>query len=52
MPYKSLQQEKWAHTTDGMKALGGAAKVSEWDKSSKGKNLPKKVTKIRVKKKQ
>jgi hypothetical protein len=41
MPYKSKQQEKWAHTPEGIKALGGAKKVAEWDKASKGKNLPK-----------
>lgn len=48
--YKSEQQRKWAHTSSGLKALGGAAKVAEWDSASKGKNLPKKV-KLRVKKK-
>lgn len=51
MPYVSDQQRKWAHTSAGMKALGGAAKVAEWDAASKGKSLPKKV-KIKVKKKQ
>jgi len=45
MPYSSLQQEKWAHTPDGTKALGGAEKVSEWDNASKGKKLPKKIKK-------
>ena len=43
MPYKSVQQEKWAHTKAGIKALGGPAKVKEWDTASKGKSLPKKV---------
>lgn len=50
MPYVSEQQRKWAHTQSGLKALGGAAKVAEWDAASKGKKLPKKV-KIKVKKK-
>lgn len=40
MPYKSRQQEKWAHTPAGEKALGGPEKVKEWDKASKGLKLP------------
>jgi hypothetical protein len=40
MPYKSRAQEAWAHTPEGMKALGGAAKVAEWDSASKGMKLP------------
>lgn len=43
MPYKSRQQEKWAHTKEGIKALGGKAKVHEWDVASKGLKLPKKI---------
>lgn len=45
MPYQSEQQRKWAHTQAGTKALGGKAKVAEWDAASKGKKLPKKVKK-------
>lgn len=45
MPYESQAQRKWAHTKKGMKALGGKAKVAEWDKASKGKKLPKKKSK-------
>lgn len=45
MPYRSVQQERWAHTKTGTKALGGAAKVKEWDQATKGKKLPRKVTK-------
>ena len=45
MPYKSLQQEKWAHTPAGEKALGGPAKVAEWDAATKGKRLPKRAGK-------
>lgn len=41
MPFKSDQQRKWAHTEAGQAALGGPNKVKEWDKASKGKQLPK-----------
>ena len=40
MPYQSDAQRKWAHTEKGKRALGGSAKVSEWDKASKGMKLP------------
>ena len=43
MPYKSDAQRRWAHTAKGMKALGGAAKVKEWDEASKGAKLPEHV---------
>lgn len=43
MPYKSTAQERWAHTPNGVRALGGAKKVAEWDAASKGKKLPTKV---------
>lgn len=43
MPYKSNSQRRWAHTRSGLKALGGKAKVAEWDAASKGKRLPEKV---------
>lgn len=42
-PYVSDAQRKWAHTSTGTKALGGEVAVHEWDESSKGKKLPKKV---------
>jgi hypothetical protein len=45
MPYKSKAQERWAHTEEGTKALGGKKKVKEWDDSSKGKKLPEKKKK-------
>lgn len=48
MPYTSLQQMKWAHTKKGTKALGGKTKVAEWDRATKGKNLPFKASKIKV----
>ena len=44
MPWKSDQQRKWGHTAAGEKALGGPKAVAEWDKASKGKKLPAKVT--------
>jgi len=44
-PYHSQAQRKWAHTENGKKALGGEAKVKEWDKESKGMKLPEKVEK-------
>jgi len=42
MPYKSDRQRRWAHTKTGTKALGGKAKVREWDEATKGKHLPEK----------
>jgi hypothetical protein len=42
MPYQSQAQRRWAHTKQGTKDLGGAAKVKEWDQASKGKSLPEK----------
>ena len=53
MPWKSDQQRKWGHTATGLKALGGAGEVAEWDAATKGKSLPehKKKVKIRIKKK-
>ena len=43
MPYWSAAQERWAHTPEGTKALGGAEKVAEWDAASKGAALPEHV---------
>jgi len=31
MPWKSAKQAAWGHSAAGMKALGGKAKVAEWD---------------------
>ena len=49
MPYKSLAQEKYfnAHRKD-MESQG--VNVDEWNKESKGLKLPKKITKLKVKK--
>lgn len=46
MPYVSDAQRRWAHTAAGEKALGGPAKVAEWDRSSKGLSLPAHAAKI------
>jgi hypothetical protein len=43
MPYASVAQRGWAHSPAGLKALGGAGKVAEWDKASKGLKLPQHV---------
>lgn len=43
MPFVSRQQQKWGHTAEGEKALGGPAGVAEWDAATKGKELPKKL---------
>jgi hypothetical protein len=40
MPFVSAAQRGWAHTPAGMRALGGPAKVAEWDRASKGLKLP------------
>lgn len=48
MPYQSDAQRRWAHTKKGTEALGGPAKVHEWDQASKGKNLPERVGKKKV----
>ena len=43
MPFKSLDQNAWGHTPAGIKALGGKAKVEEWEAATDYKALPKKV---------
>ena len=40
MPYKSDAQRRWAHTASAKKA---GFPTAEFDKASKGKNLPEKV---------
>lgn len=44
MPWLSKQQARWGHSPAGLKALGGAEKVSEWDKATT-KPLPERKTK-------
>jgi len=48
MPYRSIQQERWAHTPTGTKALGGASNVGEWDRATKGMKLPKRAKKKKI----
>jgi hypothetical protein len=43
MPWASGAQRGWGHTPAGEKALGGPAKVAEWDAASKGQHVPYKV---------
>ena len=44
MPFVSKKQQAWGHTEAGTKALGGAAKVAEWDQAGKSyKKLPERV---------
>ena len=40
MPYASDKQRRWAHTAAGKRALGGSARVHEWDAASRGMKLP------------
>lgn len=41
MPWQSTQQAKWGHSPSGLKALGGAAKVREWDAATPKGSLAK-----------
>lgn len=34
MPWKSNKQAAWGHSPAGVKALGGPAKVKEWDSAT------------------
>ena len=43
MPWASKQQARWGHSPSGVKALGGAAKVSEWDEATPKGSLPAKA---------
>ena len=43
MPFESLAQNAWAHTEAGTKALGGPAKVKEWEHTTNYSHLPKRV---------
>lgn len=42
MPFKSMKQERWAHTDTGEKKLGKKT-VDEFDQASKGMDLPEKA---------
>lgn len=45
MPFVSRAQAAWGNSPAGVKALGGPAKVAEWNASTKGAKLPKRVGK-------
>ena len=40
MPFRSKAQQRWAHTAQGEAALGGPAKVAEWQAATVGTKLP------------
>lgn len=40
MPFLSKAQNRWAHTSSGESALGGAAKVKEWSDATNFSGLP------------
>lgn len=44
MPWKSQAQKRWGNSPSGQKALGKAG-VAEWNAATKGKKLPRKVSK-------
>lgn len=46
MPYSSDAQRRWAHTKSGMKSLGKKT-VKEFDRASKGMDLPERKRKGR-----
>jgi hypothetical protein len=41
MPFVSPRQQRWGHTAEGEKALGGPAKVAEWDRATKEAHMNK-----------
>lgn len=45
MPWESKAQQRWGHSPAGEEALGGPAKVHEWDEATKGHfgSLPEKT---------
>lgn len=45
MPWVSAKEQRWGHSKAGLKALGGPAKVSEWDAATDFSNLPEKTPK-------
>lgn len=42
MPWKSKAQAAWGHSAAGIKALGGAGKVREWDAATPKGSLKRK----------
>lgn len=43
MPWDSVQQARWGHSPAGLKALGGKAKVAEWDAATTKGSLPRRA---------
>mgnify|MGYP001592761825 CR=1 FL=1 len=43
MPFVSKRQRRWGNSSAGVKALGGTAKVAEWN-SAKPSKLPEKLS--------
>jgi len=48
LPWKSVQQARWGHSPEGLRALGGKAKVAEWDTSTPKGSLPKRAGGLRT----
>jgi len=42
MPFLSKKQNAWGHSPEGVKALGGPAKMKEWETATDYKSLPEK----------
>lgn len=47
MPFESKDQNAWAHTPAGTKALGGEKAVKEWEGATDYSKLPKKKKKVK-----
>lgn len=43
MPFVSKAQQRWGNSPTGVKALGGANAVKEWNQSTNEKKIPKKI---------
>jgi hypothetical protein len=43
MPFVSKAQQRWGHTAEGEKALGGPSAVKEWDSATNEKSIPQKI---------
>jgi hypothetical protein len=49
MPWQSKKQAAWGHSPAGVKALGGKAKVAEWDAATPKGSLKKKAKGVPLK---
>ena len=50
MPWLSKKQAAWGHSPAGEKALGGPAKIAEWDSATTAGSLPERAGSLRPKK--